>query len=177
MRLESEGADKFFGEPDLEITDFIQTEQGKGVINILAADKLMSSPRVYTTFLLWLLDDLYETLPEVGDLDKPKLIFFFDEAHLLFNDMPSSLLEKVEQIVRLIRSKGVGVYFCTQNPADIPPAILGSWVTGYSTPYELTRPTTRRRSAWRPTRSVPTPRSIPWRRLPNSTPVRHLSRS
>lgn len=125
MRLESEGADKFFGEPDLEITDFIQTEQGKGVINILAADKLINSPRVYTTFLLWLLDDLYETLPEVGDLDKPKLVFFFDEAHLLFNDMPSSLLEKVEQIVRLIRSKGVGVYFCTQNPADIPPAILG----------------------------------------------------
>jgi DNA helicase HerA-like ATPase len=125
MRLESEGADKFFGEPDLEITDFIQTEQGKGVINILAADKLMNSPRVYTTFLLWLLDDLYETLPEVGDLDKPKLVFFFDEAHLLFNDMPSSLLEKVEQIVRLIRSKGVGIYFCTQNPADIPPSILG----------------------------------------------------
>ncbi len=125
MRLESEGADKFFGEPDLEITDFIQTEQGKGVINILAADKLMNSPRVYTTFLLWLLDELYETLPEVGDLDKPKLIFFFDEAHLLFNDMPSSLLEKVDQIVRLIRSKGVGVYFCTQNPADIPPTILG----------------------------------------------------
>ena len=125
MRLESEGADKFFGEPNLEITDFIQTEQGKGVINILAADKLMNSPRVYTTFLLWLLDDLYETLPEVGDLDKPKLVFFFDEAHLLFNDMPNSLLEKVEQIVRLIRSKGVGVYFCTQNPADIPQTILG----------------------------------------------------
>lgn len=125
MRLESEGAAKFFGEPDLEITDFIQTEQGKGVINILAADKLMNSPRVYTTFLLWLLDDLYETLPEVGDLDKPKLVFFFDEAHLLFNDMPSSLLEKVDQIVRLIRSKGVGVYFCTQNPADIPERILG----------------------------------------------------
>lgn len=125
MRLESEGADKFFGEPDLEITDFIQTEQGKGVINILAADKLMKSPRVYTTFLLWLLDDLYETLPEVGDLEKPKLVFFFDEAHLLFNDMPNSLLEKVEQIVRLIRSKGVGIYFCTQNPADIPQSILG----------------------------------------------------
>jgi DNA helicase HerA-like ATPase len=125
MRLESEGADKFFGEPDLEITDFIQTEQGKGVINILAADKLMKSPRVYTTFLLWLLDDLYETLSEVGDLEKPKLVFFFDEAHLLFNDMPNSLLEKVEQIVRLIRSKGVGVYFCTQNPADIPQSILG----------------------------------------------------
>ena len=125
MRLESEGADKFFGEPELEITDFIQTEQGKGVINILAADKLMNAPRVYTTFLLWLLDDLYETLPEVGDLEKPKLVFFFDEAHLLFNDMPSSLLEKVEQIVRLIRSKGVGIYFCTQNPADIPESILG----------------------------------------------------
>jgi DNA helicase HerA-like ATPase len=125
MRLESEGACKFFGEPELVITDFIQTEQGKGVINILAADKLMNSPRVYTTFLLWLLDDLYETLPEVGDLEKPKLVFFFDEAHLLFNDMPSSLLEKVEQIVRLIRSKGVGIYFCTQNPADIPERILG----------------------------------------------------
>jgi len=125
LRLESEGADKFFGEPELVITDFIQTEQGKGVINILAADKLMNSPRVYTTFLLWLLDDLYETLPEVGDLNKPKLVFFFDEAHMLFNDMPKPLLEKVEQIVRLVRSKGVGVYFCTQNPADIPQTILG----------------------------------------------------
>lgn len=125
MRLESEGAHKFFGEPELVITDFIQTEQGKGVINILAADKLMKSPRVYTTFLLWLLDNLYETLPEIGDPDKPKLVFFFDEAHLLFNDMPKSLLEKVEQIVRLVRSKGVGIYFCTQNPADIPQTILG----------------------------------------------------
>ncbi len=125
LRLESEGADKFFGEPELVITDFIQTEQGKGVINILAADKLMNSPRVYTTFLLWLLDDLFENLPEVGDMDKPKLVFFFDEAHMLFNDMPKSLLEKVEQIVRLIRSKGVGIYFVTQNPADIPETILG----------------------------------------------------
>lgn len=125
LRLESEGADKFFGEPDLNITDFIQTEQGRGVINILAADKLKNSPRLYTTFLLWLLDELYESLPEVGDMDKPKLVFFFDEAHLLFNDMPKALLEKVEQIVRLIRSKGVGVYFCTQNPADIPESILG----------------------------------------------------
>lgn len=125
MRLESEGADTFFGEPELVVADFMQTEQGKGVINILAADKLMNSPRVYTTFLLWLLDDLYNTLPEVGDLDKPKLVFFFDEAHLLFNDMPKTLLEKVEQIVRLVRSKGVGVYFCTQNPADIPQNILG----------------------------------------------------
>ncbi|WP_286845008.1 helicase HerA-like domain-containing protein, partial [Proteiniphilum sp. UBA5346] len=107
------------------ITDFMQTEQGRGVINILAADKLMNSPRMYTTFLLWLLDDLFNNLPEVGDMDKPKLVFFFDEAHMLFNDMPKSLLEKVEQIVRLIRSKGVGIYFCTQNPADIPPVILG----------------------------------------------------
>ncbi|MPM65379.1 hypothetical protein SDC9_112275 [bioreactor metagenome] len=103
----------------------MQTEQGRGVINILAADKLMNSPRVYTTFLLWLLDDLFNNLPEVGDMDKPKLVFFFDEAHMLFNDMPKLLLEKVEQIVRLIRSKGVGIYFCTQNPADIPPIILG----------------------------------------------------
>jgi hypothetical protein len=125
LLLESEGADKFFGEPELVITDFMQTEQGRGVINILAADKLMNSPRMYTTFLLWLLDDLFNNLPEVGDMDKPKLVFFFDEAHMLFNDMPKSLLEKVEQIVRLIRSKGVGIYFCTQNPADIPPVILG----------------------------------------------------
>ncbi|MDR1742951.1 MAG: DUF853 domain-containing protein [Dysgonamonadaceae bacterium] len=125
MRLESEGADKFFGEPELNIQDLIQTDGGKGVINILAADKLMNSPRVYTTFLLWMLSSLYENLPEVGDLDKPKLIFFFDEAHMLFSDMPKVLLEKVEQIVRLIRSKGVGVYFCTQNPADIPQIILG----------------------------------------------------
>ena len=125
MRLESEGADKFFGEPELEITDFIQTEEGKGVINILAADQLMNSPRVYSTLLLWMLDALYDTLPEVGDLEKPKLVFFFDEAHMLFNDMPRILLEKVEQVVRLIRSKGVGIYFVTQNPADIPETILG----------------------------------------------------
>ena len=125
LRLENEGAAHFFGEPELVIDDFIQTIQGKGVVNILAADKLMLSPRIYTTFLLWLLSDLYENLPEVGDREKPKLIFFFDEAHLLFSDMPRHLLEKVEQIVRLIRSKGVGIYFCTQNPADIPPTILG----------------------------------------------------
>ncbi len=125
LRLENEGAVHFFGEPELVIDDFIQTIQGKGVVNILAADKLMLSPRIYTTFLLWLLSDLYENLPEVGDRDKPKLVFFFDEAHLLFSDMPRHLLEKVEQIVRLIRSKGVGIYFCTQNPADIPQSILG----------------------------------------------------
>ncbi len=125
LRMENEGAAHFFGEPELVVNDFIQTLQGKGVVNILAADKLMQSPRIYTTFLLWLLSDLYENLPEVGDMDKPKLVFFFDEAHLLFSDMPRNLLDKVEQIVRLIRSKGVGIYFCTQNPADIPEKILG----------------------------------------------------
>ena len=125
-RLEAEGGTQFFGEPALDISDLIKTDHnGKGMINILAADKLMNSPRIYTTFLLWMLSNLYENLPEVGDMEKPKLVFFFDEAHLLFNDMPQILLEKVEQIVRLIRSKGVGVYFITQNPADIPDRILG----------------------------------------------------
>lgn len=125
-RLEAEGGEVFFGEPELNISDLIKTDnRGKGIINILAADKLMNSPRIYTTFLLWLLSDLFENMPEVGDLEKPKLVFFFDEAHMLFNDMPKVLLEKVEQIVRLIRSKGVGVYFITQNPADIPETILG----------------------------------------------------
>ena len=125
-RLEAEGGEVFFGEPELNISDLIKTDnRGKGIINILAADKLMNSPRIYTTFLLWLLSDLFENLPEVGDMEKPKLVFFFDEAHMLFNDMPKILLEKVEQIVRLIRSKGVGVYFITQNPADIPENILG----------------------------------------------------
>ncbi|MFV0482529.1 MAG: helicase HerA-like domain-containing protein [Bacteroidales bacterium] len=125
IRLDSEGAELFFGEPELNINDLLQTDQGKGIINIIAADKLMTSPRVYTSLLLWLLSNFYEHLPEVGDLDKPKLVFFFDEAHLLFNDMPKVLLERVEQIVRLIRSKGVGVYFITQNPADIPDTVLG----------------------------------------------------
>ena len=125
-RLEAEGGEVFFGEPELNISDLIKTDnRGKGIINILAADKLMNSPRIYTTFLLWPLSDLFENLPEVGDMEKPKLVFFFDEAHMLFNDMPKILLEKVEQIVRLIRSKGVGVYFITQNPADIPENILG----------------------------------------------------
>ena len=125
-RLEAEGGTQFFGEPALDISHLIKTDHnGKGMINILAADKLMNSPRIYTTFLLWMLSNLYENLPEVGDMEKPKLVFFFDEAHLLFNDMPQILLEKVEQIVRLIRSKGVGVYFITQNPADIPDRILG----------------------------------------------------
>ncbi|GAA5173755.1 DUF853 family protein [Niveibacterium umoris] len=126
LAIEQEGADKFFGEPMLDIADLMQTDQkGHGVINILAADKLYGSPRLYSTFLLWMLAELFEHLPEVGDLDKPKLVFFFDEAHLLFNEAPPALLEKIEQVVRLIRSKGVGVYFVTQNPLDIPDTVLG----------------------------------------------------
>ena len=125
LTLEQQGGDSFFGEPMLDINDLIQTDGGKGVVNILAADTLMASPRLYSTFLLWLLAELFEQLPEVGDLDKPKLVFFFDEAHLLFNEAPPALLEKIEQVVRLIRSKGVGVYFVTQNPLDIPDKVLG----------------------------------------------------
>jgi DNA helicase HerA-like ATPase len=125
LQIEGQGGDKFFGEPMLNISDFMQTEKGKGVINILAADKLLSSPRLYATFLLWMLSELYESLPEVGDLDKPKMTFFFDEAHLLFNEAPKVLLERIELVVRLVRSKGVGVYFVTQNPLDIPDSVLG----------------------------------------------------
>jgi hypothetical protein len=125
LALEGQGADRFFGEPMLNIADLMQAEGGKGVVNILAADKLMNSPKLYATFLLWMLAELFEHLPEVGDPEKPKLVFFFDEAHLLFNDAPKALLEKVEQVVRLIRSKGVGVYFVTQNPLDIPESVLG----------------------------------------------------
>ena len=126
LQLESQGADKFFGEPMLNIDDLMQTDgSGHGVVNILAADKLYQSPRVYATFLLWLLSELFERLPEIGDPDKPRLVFFFDEAHLLFDDAPRPLLEKIEQVVRLIRSKGVGVFFVTQNPLDIPDAVLG----------------------------------------------------
>ncbi len=126
LTLEDQGADKFFGEPGLELDDLIQTDgSGRGMINILAADKLMLTPRAYSTFLLWLMAELFERLPEVGDVDKPRLVFFFDEAHLLFTDTPPVLLEKIEQVVRLIRSKGVGVYFVTQNPLDIPDVILG----------------------------------------------------
>ena len=125
LSLEDQGGDQFFGEPAIDIYDFMQTRQGRGVINILASDKIVNSPKVYTSFLLYLLSELFEDLPEVGDLDKPKLVFFFDEAHMLFNGISKSLLPKIEQIVRLIRSKGVGVYFCTQNPADIPDTVLG----------------------------------------------------
>ncbi len=125
LELENQGADKFFGEPAFDIYDLLQTEQGKGVMSVLAADKLMLNPKLYSTFLLWLLSDLYATLPEVGDMDLPKLVFFFDEAHTLFEDTSKALVSKIEQVVRLIRSKGVGVYFVTQNPTDIPESILG----------------------------------------------------
>jgi len=126
LNLEEQGADKFFAEPALDIMDFIQTDgKGRGVLNIIAADKLMLSPGLYSTFLLWLISELFEQLPEAGDLDKPKLVFFFDEAHLLFNEAPKVLLEKIEQVVRLVRSKGVGIYFVTQNPIDIPETVLG----------------------------------------------------
>jgi DNA helicase HerA-like ATPase len=125
LQLEEQGGAKFFGEPMLDIEDLLQTVDGRGVVNVLAADKLMNSPRLYACFLLWLLAELFENLPEVGDLEKPKLVFFFDEAHLLFADAPPALLEKVELVVRLIRSKGVGVYFVTQNPIDIPDKVLG----------------------------------------------------
>ena len=125
LQLESQGADKFFGEPSFDIFDLMQTEGGKGVMNVLAADKLMLQPKLYSTFLLWLLSELYSTLPEVGDLELPKLVFFFDEAHMLFTDTNKALLDKIEQVIRLIRSKGVGIYFITQSPTDIPENILG----------------------------------------------------
>ena len=126
LTLEDQGGDSFFGEPALDIMDMIQCDDsGRGVINILAADRLMASPKLYSTFLLWLMSELFETLPEVGDPDKPKMVFFFDEAHLLFDEAPDALLEKVEQVVRLIRSKGVGIYFVTQNPIDIPDSVAG----------------------------------------------------
>ncbi len=133
LQIESQGGEKFFGEPMLNISDFMQTDSscgttasggGKGVVNILAADKLMNSPRLYATFLLWMLSELFEQLPEVGDLEQPKLVFFFDEAHLLFNEAPKVLIERIELVVRLVRSKGVGVYFVTQNPLDIPDSVL-----------------------------------------------------
>ncbi len=124
LQIGEQGGDTFFGEPMLNIADFMQTDQGKGIVNVLSADKLMNNPRLYATFLLWMLSELFEQLPEVGDLEKPKLVFFFDEAHLLFKDAPAALTERIELVVRLVRSKGVGVYFVTQNPLDIPDTVL-----------------------------------------------------
>ena len=126
LQIEEQGGDQFFGEPMLNIQDFMQTDsRGMGVINLLAADKLMNAPRLYGTFLLWMLSELFEQLPEIGDVEKPKMVFFFDEAHLLFNEAPKVLIERIELVVRLIRSKGVGVYFVTQNPLDVPETVLG----------------------------------------------------
>ena len=126
LTLEQQGGDTFFGEPALNLDDLIQTDaQGRGVVNILAADKLINSPQLYATFLLWLLSELFEKLPEVGDAEKPKLVFFFDEAHLLFSDLPKVIEDKVLQVVRLVRSKGVGIFFVTQNPIDVPDRVLG----------------------------------------------------
>src|SRR4051812_14823441 len=125
LNLENQGGAKFFGEPMLAIADLMQVKDGKGVVSVLAAEKLMATPKLYSTFLLWLLSELFEHLPEVGDPEKPKLVFFFDEAHLLFDEAPKPLLEKIEQVVRLIRSKGIGVYFVTQNPLDLPESVLG----------------------------------------------------
>ena len=125
LQLENQGADKFFGEPSFDIFDLLQTENGKGVMSVLAADKLMLQPKLYSTFLLWLMSELYSTLPEVGDQELPRLVFFFDEAHMLFDDTPKALVDKIEQVIRLIRSKGVGIYFVTQSPTDIPENILG----------------------------------------------------
>ncbi len=125
LALDQQGGGEFLGEPMLNVDDLLQTDDGRGIVNILAADRLMRSPQLYATMLLWLLSELYERLPEVGDRDKPKLVFFFDEAHLLFTDAPKVLLDKIEQVVRLIRSKGVGVFFVTQNPLDVPDIVLG----------------------------------------------------
>ena len=125
LQLENQGADRFFGEPSFDIFDLLQTENGKGVMSVLAADKLMLQPKLYSTFLLWLMSELYSTLPEVGDQELPRLVFFFDEAHMLFDDTPKALVDKIEQVIRLIRSKGVGIYFVTQSPTDIPENILG----------------------------------------------------
>ena len=124
LRIEGQGGDRFFGEPMLDIQDFMQTVDGRGVVNVLAADRLMNAPRLYATFLLWMLSELFEQLPEIGDPEQPRLAFFFDEAHLLFKDAPKALVERIELVVRLVRSKGVGVYFVTQNPLDIPDAVL-----------------------------------------------------
>jgi uncharacterized protein len=154
LMLEEQGGDRFFGEPALDLQDLLQTDPaGRGMINILAASRLMTSPSLYSTFLLFLLSEMFEQLPEVGDPQKPGLVFFFDEAHLLFTDAPKPLLEKIEQVVRLIRSKGVGVYFITQTPWTSPNGSSASWETGCSTPCGRFPPTSRRRSRPPPKRS------------------------
>ncbi|GMA75687.1 hypothetical protein GCM10025880_21040 [Methylorubrum aminovorans] len=171
--LENQGADKFLGEPALNLEDFMRTDrEGRGFVNILAADRLMQRPRLYASFLLWMLSELFEQLPEVGDLDKPKLVFFFDEAHLLFNDAPKALLDAVEQLVRLIRSKGVGVYFVTQNPLDVPETVLGQLGNRVQHALRAFTPATSAPYARRPRPSAKTPVSMSAGRSPNSPSAR-----
>lgn len=164
LALSEQGGELFFGEPALNLQDFIQTDSdGRGVINILAADKLMHSPKLYATFLLWMLSELFEQLPELGDPDKPKLVFFFDEAHLLFDEAPKALVDKIEQVVRLIRSKGVGVYFVTQNPVDLPDTVLGQLGNRVQHALRAFTPRIRKGCGRRPRPSGPT-RPLPWKR-------------
>lgn len=160
VALELAGGDRFFGEPALQITDWLCQENGKGMIHILDSRSLIQNGTMYSTFLLWMISELFETLPEVGDMAKPKMVFFFDEAHLLFHDASKTLLDKIEQVVKLIRSKGVGIYFCTQNPADIPDGVLASWATRSSTVCGPTRRRTRRPLRRPRLRTVPTRPSI-----------------
>ena len=178
VTLQQQGGDKLLGEPALNLDDLMQTDSsGRGVINLLAADRLMSSPKLYATFLLWLLSELFEKLPEVGDPDKPKLVFFFDEAHLLFTDLPKVLEEKVEQVIRLIRSKGVGVYFVTQNPLDIPEVILGQLGNRVQHALRAFTPADQKSVRAQPKPFVLTPRSM-WRRpLPSLPSERRSCRS
>ncbi len=174
LALEEQGGDKFFGEPALDLDDLMQTDsQGRGTINILVADKLINAPKLYATFLLWLLSELFEQLPEVGDPEKPKLAFFFDEAHLLFNDAPAVLLEKIEQVIRLIRSKGVGVYFVTQNPWTFPMSCSVNWAIACSMRCARLRRAIRRLSKPPPRHSARTPPSMLKRRSPNWALVKH----
>ncbi len=176
LTLESAGGDHFFGEPMLDIQDLLQTDEvGHGHINVLAASKLTQSSRLYACFLLWLLSELFEQLPEVGDPDKPVLVFFFDEAHLLFNDAPKALLEKIELVVRLIRSKGVGVYFVTQSPADIPDSVLGQLGNRVQHALRAFTPSDQKAVRTPPTPCAPTPPSMPLASSPNSVSARHWS--
>ena len=168
LSLEQSGADHFFGEPALELADFMRQDMsGRGIINVLSADQLILKPKLYSAFLLWMLSELFESLPEMGDLDKPRLVFFFDEAHLLFDDAPAALLQRVEQVVRLIRSKGVGVYFCSQNPTMCRRKSSGRWEIASSMPcahslHAIKRPCGERRRLFRQIR-----RSTWLPRLPN----------
>ena len=168
LQIESQGGDKFFGEPMLDIQDFLQTDgNGHGVVNVLAADKLLNAPRLYATFLLWMLSELFETLPEIGDPEKPKLVFFFDEAHLLFDDAPKVLVERIELVVRLVRSKGVGVYFVRRTRWTSPTACWPSWATACSMRCAPSPRATRRPSGRRPRRCGPSPAWTSRRRSPN----------